>query len=824
MADSENGPVFSKFSDLPLEIRLMIWEEALPGPRLVEISQKALKFTIGQWNEKVEKDILATGLRYGWGQYKLAYRMRDGTLVPKHEMDSIRNQTPITAEQLEELRASVGTSSDPSHFTSIQHRTRTVNTGFGDMIISFLREGIHVVDVQNLLGLSSVTELQAFIRITSGETYDTSLAGIEEDDTFHTILEMPMLGIGSNQEPPAILFACKESHRFASRFYRKAFTTDVGIPETFFDFQRDTFYIRFNSFSCDAVGFENILQTAMNIVDTKNVENVENLAILLDPDAIGPGSYEEVDLAEWLTCLFGTFTGLKTLSLVLEHYCDEDEDSIIAPVTLIPPIDVEDTCHKYRVYLAAPDDRKMELEKPARMDYEWAKFDEVKLKACLEVEIRRGQKSGKIPKIEYKVGITEAYVWEVIDTFACVTDKKKLRKIENLAILLDSTDHCVAIHIYLLHTRLRSRSPYFHALKKIHFSAEHQIAGNPNTMAELEAGGFMRFGELPVQTTVGKWYRTIGPGKGAKDCGDCDNCQICADLDGYLSQEKNGYREVERLLGIPAGLDINWMVRGYRARYKNALNPRYPVSIPKLLMPSIQSQYSSPPNLLLACRESYSVACKAHEKAFSTYAESGQVYFDFRRDTSLLNYHSLSSIFEDNPETIFATLLCVNDFASVKKVENLAVSIDPRYPADEGPDRRLARLDWRPTLLLWCHQRKIIDVDNLKPEQYFLDDEWSENDQVALDTYHAEHGISWPMPQIDCKIAVTAGFLASVDKLETRCDDISEEIARHLRMDLIDYDSSMDNDRERDTAGDTTGKGNRNNGMKVTILLKFKHV
>ncbi|CZR63023.1 uncharacterized protein PAC_12920 [Phialocephala subalpina] len=45
-------PRFTIFSKLPKEIRLMIWDAALPGPRIVKIEQKRLCMTIGDWEEK----------------------------------------------------------------------------------------------------------------------------------------------------------------------------------------------------------------------------------------------------------------------------------------------------------------------------------------------------------------------------------------------------------------------------------------------------------------------------------------------------------------------------------------------------------------------------------------------------------------------------------------------------------------------------------------------------------------------------------------------------------------------------------------------------
>jgi len=45
-------PTFPQFPKFPKEIRLMIWNAALPGPRVVDIRQRKLKITIGEWEQK----------------------------------------------------------------------------------------------------------------------------------------------------------------------------------------------------------------------------------------------------------------------------------------------------------------------------------------------------------------------------------------------------------------------------------------------------------------------------------------------------------------------------------------------------------------------------------------------------------------------------------------------------------------------------------------------------------------------------------------------------------------------------------------------------
>jgi len=53
MAHSERS--FTLFPNLPQEIRLIIWEHALPGPRVVNLRQRKLKKTIGEWETETGK-------------------------------------------------------------------------------------------------------------------------------------------------------------------------------------------------------------------------------------------------------------------------------------------------------------------------------------------------------------------------------------------------------------------------------------------------------------------------------------------------------------------------------------------------------------------------------------------------------------------------------------------------------------------------------------------------------------------------------------------------------------------------------------------------
>jgi hypothetical protein len=58
MSGLENGPKFTLFNELPKEIRLLIWEHALPGPRIVYLQRHVLRSydTSRVWSDKSIED------------------------------------------------------------------------------------------------------------------------------------------------------------------------------------------------------------------------------------------------------------------------------------------------------------------------------------------------------------------------------------------------------------------------------------------------------------------------------------------------------------------------------------------------------------------------------------------------------------------------------------------------------------------------------------------------------------------------------------------------------------------------------------------------
>lgn len=60
-----------------------------------------------------------------------------------------------------------------------------------------------------------------------------------------------MLALWSHSKAPSTLLACKESNQVASKCYVPSFAFAGSISETYFDFHRDTLYLRFDTFLFD---------------------------------------------------------------------------------------------------------------------------------------------------------------------------------------------------------------------------------------------------------------------------------------------------------------------------------------------------------------------------------------------------------------------------------------------------------------------------------------------------------------------------------------------------------------------------------------------
>jgi hypothetical protein len=59
--------------------------------------------------------------------------------------------------------------------------------------------------------------------------------------------------------PPSLLSICHESRAIASKYYRKTFATPHAPARAYFDFDRDTIYVRYDKFSPSCYHYDQFL-------------------------------------------------------------------------------------------------------------------------------------------------------------------------------------------------------------------------------------------------------------------------------------------------------------------------------------------------------------------------------------------------------------------------------------------------------------------------------------------------------------------------------------------------------------------------------------
>jgi hypothetical protein len=300
MADVNNVQSFSRFPQLPKEVRLMIWEMALPCPRIVSVEMRSLKKTHLEWER--EKEV----------SNKTAENTRDSETMPEAS------------------------------------------------------------------------------RATS---HDCERPGVDPP-----LIDGHLPGIKSNTPPPQILLACRESFAAATKFYERVFSIDPSSPETYFNFYQDTLYIRHDTFSWYSKGAESIIDglVCFSIHNDKELDRVKNLAVLLDPKAT-------VSVEEWLVRLLCFFRGVERLSLVVQHY---HQDDIASPLCLIEPIDVDAAWLDLRLFLSVPYKQDEILEIPSNDNIGLADIDLEVLRVAIEAEMGQDY---VLPKIECGVIVTQDF-------------------------------------------------------------------------------------------------------------------------------------------------------------------------------------------------------------------------------------------------------------------------------------------------------------------------------------------------------------------------------------------------------------------------------
>ncbi|CZR63016.1 uncharacterized protein PAC_12913 [Phialocephala subalpina] len=336
---------FTCFPKLPREIRLMIWEAALPGPRIVHIRHKSLQKTIGQWEQ--ENNAL-------WPAF-------NGEMVPIPD-DYIIEQLYLSDER---------DSSDRHAAARFQVRD---------------------------------------------ELYYSSIDFRAADDHRKAHLQ----GLASDLSTPQNLLACREAYEVVAKRYTRAFACPLSIPQTYFNFESDTLYLRYDTFTgsykqtlpsewAGLVLIGQTLDSGFGIEDTDNVRKVRRLAILLDEDE--DELVREYQVMRDILCIFPC---LEKLYLVVNHLVYGSENDIqhadMSALALIDPIDVEEAVRTWDAYDPSRETDRDNVRLPVirGLDEDFSDYvgmDELKQ---WNQDNHEAGKDWVIPKLEFKLMVHES--------------------------------------------------------------------------------------------------------------------------------------------------------------------------------------------------------------------------------------------------------------------------------------------------------------------------------------------------------------------------------------------------------------------------------
>jgi hypothetical protein len=145
----------------------------------------------------------------------------------------------------------------------------------------------------------------------------------------------PLHGVYSESGIPSLLLVCKESFGVASKSYTAAFGAQGALPQTYFDFRRDTLYLgsysllpvrdtwfwnwRFNTYFDDDPP-----EDLEYFLPTNETSMVESLAVLFVLPCVGPALESDFRFISWSYSLHRTFPRLKRLTIVERHYTPGD--------------------------------------------------------------------------------------------------------------------------------------------------------------------------------------------------------------------------------------------------------------------------------------------------------------------------------------------------------------------------------------------------------------------------------------------------------------------------------------------------------------------
>jgi hypothetical protein len=234
--------MFTKFPSLPIELRLMIWGLALPGPRIVHIRQRQLKELEDKWWERVRSDIAMWRCDKPFQQDELAPWEKNDWHTKfecDYDGDDVFNDL-AEVRRLDRESEEKGAIEHCCDHIGIWHNPESVE---------------------------------------DGHTNADSQQGFEFGDGVNR--PKKLWGFSTECPSPALLLACRESRDVALKYYQPAFSSLGGMSQIYFDFVRDTLFIDHETFFGE---YENLPSSITKYIFPSDLAEIKELAV----EGLGP--------------------------------------------------------------------------------------------------------------------------------------------------------------------------------------------------------------------------------------------------------------------------------------------------------------------------------------------------------------------------------------------------------------------------------------------------------------------------------------------------------------------------------------------------------
>ncbi|KAH8594024.1 hypothetical protein B0O99DRAFT_625769 [Bisporella sp. PMI_857] len=265
---------FPKFSELPTELRLVIWRLALPPPRIVHLQRIDLwTDDDSNWWKRVRSDKRIVGPAI----------VPDGTIIKDEDEDY--GEFELSRRDAEELEKQIA--------------ARRL-----------------LIPDDKYKGTMSRKEAKAMLQRVSLRRYPA------RDRRYNYATgQTPaiLFGYKSEHPVPSLFFVSREARHVASKVYTNSFSALGAIPQTYFDGERDWLYLDLysaNQLSSQLAKLRSMLEDG-TVLDS--FAHVQNLAVSYHFD-FHPICLVYQTTESWLRDLHRIFPRLKRLRWVSAHY------------------------------------------------------------------------------------------------------------------------------------------------------------------------------------------------------------------------------------------------------------------------------------------------------------------------------------------------------------------------------------------------------------------------------------------------------------------------------------------------------------------------